>query len=252
MGRRRLLGLMTATPAALASAHLLQGCGGSQVGVEDAGPSMTDGALPDSMPDGMADAMLDAMPDGMADATPDASVMCSQTTPDALGPFYSAGAPVRESLAQAGEAGTPLRIEGRILDVSDCGSPLVGWGLDLWQADVEGGYHDGPSTDYRLRGRVITDAEGRFAFSTIKPGQYPLGGSFRPAHIHFRIFSPSGAVVVTSQLYFEGDPYLSPADPCGPPTCFSDDPARIVRLVPAMVEGEMGEMGMLPLFVETT
>ena len=149
LGRRRLLALITATPAALAAAHVLNGCGGAQQngndsGVVPDGDVVPDGMLPDGMlPDG-------TVPDGMV-VTPDADVSCSPTTPDALGPFFSSGAPVREQIASAMEAGSPLRIEGRLLDVSDCRTPLAGWGLDLWQADDGGNYHDGPATGYRLR-----------------------------------------------------------------------------------------------------
>jgi hypothetical protein len=56
--------------------------------------------------------------------------------------------------------------------------------------------------------------------------------------------------LVTSQLYFEGDPYLGDNDPCQPPSCFSNDPDRIMRLTPAMIDGRMGQMGMFPIFVD--
>jgi protocatechuate 3,4-dioxygenase beta subunit len=251
LDRRELIALLTAAPATLA---VLGGCGESSESGNDIGPRVT----PDAglQPDSMTHADAGLQPDSMsisldAGSTPrDAgAVNCSLTTPDALGPFFSAGAPIREQLAEPQEPGEPLRIEGRLFDVDDCRTPLAGWGLDLWQADSSGEYYDGPSTNYRLRGRLLTDADGRFSFETIKPGNYPLDTSYRPAHIHFRVYSPGGVLAVTSQLYFEGDPYLSPADPCGPPNCFSDDPARIVRLVPTMIGDRMGQIGMLPLFV---
>jgi catechol 1,2-dioxygenase len=49
----------------------------------------------------------------------------------------------------------------------------------------------------------------------------------RPAHIHFTISSP-GHAPLTTQLYFQGDPYLG-HDMCGP-ACHSDDPHRIIEL----------------------
>ena len=40
-------------------------------------------------------------------------------------------------------------------------------------------------------GRVLTDADGRYRFATIRPGAYPWGNhhnAWRPAHIHFSLF----------------------------------------------------------------
>ena len=261
LDRREVIAWLTATPATLAAAQVLSGCDDSPMSGRDIGArsnSNSDAGLrPDSMstlPDaGAMSPDTGAMPPDAGAMPPDAgTVNCSLTTSDALGPFFSAGAPIREQIAGDQEPGEPLRIEGRLYDVNDCRTPLSGWGLDIWQADSNGDYYDGPATDYRLRGRLVTDTDGRFSFETIKPGNYALGNSFRPAHIHFRVYSPAGAISVTSQLYFEGDPYLSPADPCGPPDCFSDDPARIIPLAPTMIGTRMGQLGMLPLFVRNS
>ena len=48
-----------------------------------------------------------------------------------------------------------------------------------------------------LRGRQVTDAEGRVEFETIYPGWYPG----RTVHIHFRAFTSEGRLIA-SQLYF--------------------------------------------------
>ena len=258
LDRREVITWLTAAPATLAVSQVLNGCDSDSESRPDIGARVT----PDSDAGFQQDSMSVIEDSGVAPSDTgvnqadagamqaDAEVVnCSVTTSDALGPFYSTGAPIREKIAGDEEPGEPLRIEGRLYDVTDCRTPLTGWGLDIWQADNNGEYYDGPTTDYRLRGRVVTDSEGRFAFETIKPGRYALSGSFRPAHIHFRVYSPQGVVTLTSQLYFEGDPYLAPEDPCGPPTCFSDDPARIVRLVSTMIGSRMGQLGMLPLFI---
>jgi hypothetical protein len=41
----------------------------------------------------------------------------------------------------------------------------------------------------------------------VHPGKYPNGSNYRPSHIHFKI-TPPGFDTLTTQLYFEGDPYI--------------------------------------------
>ena len=120
------------------------------------------------------------------------------------GPYYRAGAPFRAKLAE-GLPGDPLRIAGRVL--SPEGAPLAGAVVDVWQADRDGAY-DLASDAFRLRGRIRCDADGRYAFETIRPGHYDLGEAKRPAHIHYRI-SADAHRPLTTQLYFKGDPWLA-------------------------------------------
>src|SRR5579872_7110533 len=62
---------------------------------------------------------------------------------------------------------------------------------------------------------MITDAEGRYFFKTIKPGAYPWGNhhnAWRPSHIHFSLFGAGILSRLVTQMYFPGDP-LQPFDP---------------------------------------
>lgn len=120
------------------------------------------------------------------------------------GPYYRAGAPFRTKLAD-GLRGEPLKIAGRVL--SPDGRALAGAVVDVWQADA-GGAYDLKSDAFVLRGRIRTDAEGRYAYETIMPGQYDLGEAKRPAHIHYKV-SADGHAPLTTQLYFKGDPWLA-------------------------------------------
>lgn len=166
-------------------------------------------------------------PDTNADPNPNSEAgSCDLTGSDVRGPFHVEGAPERTILASEDEPGQRLLIEGTVYG-PDCTSPVAGAVLDVWQADADGEYH-GAGQDYRLRGQMMTDSEGKYRFETIRPGHYPLGGSTRPAHIHLTITRP-GYSPLTTQLYFQGDPYLAPNDPCGS-TCNSGDETLIIEL----------------------
>ena len=65
------------------------------------------------------------------------------------------------------------------------------------QADGRGAYD---TQGFRLRGHLLTDAEGRFAFDTVRPGRYPG----RTPHFHLRV-TPARGATLTTQLYFPGE-----------------------------------------------
>jgi len=179
----------------------------------DGGPRVPDGARPPLPP------------------APDAAVGCSPTEADAKGPFFEAGAPKRTRIAGDGEPGEQLLLDGTVLE-RDCETPVAFALLDVWQADAEGRYYAAGDTNYRLRGQIVTDAQGRWRLHTVLPGHYENGpGAWRPAHIHFTVSAP-GFASVTTQLYFAGDPYLAPNDGC-PTGCDSGDPHRIIELEPS-------------------
>ena len=157
-------------------------------------------------------------------ATPDtAAPVCMPTRSDALGPFHLSGAPYRVVLADANEPGDRVLMSGTVRG-PDCTTPLAGAIVDVWHADSSGVYHSDTKT-YRLRGQMKTDAQGRYQFESIYPGNYDK----RPRHYHF-IFTMPGHTPLTTQCYFQGDPYLGPNDSCQKPTCDSSDPTRILAL----------------------
>ena len=153
---------------------------------------------------------------------------CAPTTADIEGPYYLANSPMRATLAQPDEPGTRLVIAGTVY-YNDCTTPVVGAIVDVWAANDAGCYNNNnecsPHGDdrYNLRGRMLTDAAGVYSYSTVKPGRYLNGNTYRPSHIHYKISSPGGPLV-TTQLYFAGDPYI-------PSDAWASDPAAAGRII---------------------
>jgi protocatechuate 3,4-dioxygenase beta subunit len=112
------------------------------------------------------------------------------------GPFFKPSSPERVELLEAGMTGQPIELVGFVLSRS-C-KPHAGALLDFWQADDKGRYDN---SGFRLRGHQFADADGRFRLRSIVPGIY----TGRTRHIHVKV-QPSGGRVLTTQLYFPGEP----------------------------------------------
>lgn len=123
------------------------------------------------------------------------------TRSDILGPYYKAGAPAAAALADPADPGVRFAVSGQTMDT--CLRPISGALLDVWQADDTGAYD---AAGFRFRGMLSSDSDGRYDLQTIIPGHYRNGSKYRPAHIHLKVSAP-GFVPLTTQLYFEGDPY---------------------------------------------
>lgn len=136
------------------------------------------------------------------------------------------------TVGKTGEAiGERIIVSGRVLDEN--GRPLRNSLLEVWQCNAAGRYlhdsdrHEAPlDPNFTGAGQVVTDADGRYRFKTIRPGEYPWRNHFnawRPAHIHFSLFGAAFAQRLVTQMYFPGDALL-PFDPIF--NCVSDEKAR--------------------------
>ncbi|MFC5696650.1 catechol 1,2-dioxygenase [Pseudomonas sp. GCM10022186] len=140
------------------------------------------------------------------------------------GPLYVAGAPMSEGetrMDDGTDPGVPMFLQGRVVDGE--GKPVAGAIVDLWHANTKGtySYFDTTQSDYNLRRRIVTDADGRYRARSIVPSGYgcPPDGTTqevlnllgrhgnRPAHIHFFISAP-GYRHLTTQINLSGDEYL--------------------------------------------
>ena len=147
-----------------------------------------------------------------------------QTISELTGPVWTPPddiQPVDMTKGAHGEAlGERILVSGRVLDEN--GRPIAGTFVEIWQANAAGRYlhahdqHDAPlDPNFTGCASLVTDAKGRFAFETIRPGEYPWRNHYnawRPAHIHFSVFGPAFATRLITQMYFPGDPLL-PFDP---------------------------------------
>jgi catechol 1,2-dioxygenase len=148
----------------------------------------------------------------------------TETAAALLGPFWRANAPLTEnggSIVRSPTPGPPLFVDCRIRDAH--GLPLAGVRVDVWQASPAGMYENQDETqaDMNLRGVFETDAEGRFAFRSVKPAGYPVPTHgptgemlaaqkrhpYRPAHLHVLAFKPGFKTLIT-QVFVDDDAHL--------------------------------------------
>jgi protocatechuate 3,4-dioxygenase beta subunit len=155
-------------------------------------------------------ATMATMPIGLAGAI-------RRTPSQTRGPFYPMTKPVDQDADLTVIAGRSGKAQGQVIYISgrvlgSHGKPLAGARIEIWQANTHGRYtHPGDTNPAPLDpnfdgfARFTTDAHGRYAFKSIKPGGYPQGvsGPMRPPHIHFEVQGPGNRLA--TQLYFAGE-----------------------------------------------
>lgn len=122
--------------------------------------------------------------------------------------------PARARIAPPGEPGDPLALTGRVLDRD--GRPRPGIVVYAYHTDSSGIYprSNAAATQHgrrhgRLRGWARTDAEGRYAFDSIRPGSYPDADI--PEHIHMHVVEPGCGTYYIDDVMFRDDPKLTSA-----------------------------------------
>ena len=115
------------------------------------------------------------------------SIGCTPTPPDALGPFYKPGAPLRDSVGKGYE------LNGRVLSSKDC-APIKAARIELWMAGPDGEYID----DYRAT--VLPSESGEYGFESHLPPSYLR----RPPHIHIRVTADGFNTLSTQHYPAEG------------------------------------------------
>ena len=155
------------------------------------------------------------------------------TPSQTIGPFFSVGL-IWADGPDVVAAGTPgaVRIGGRVLD--GAGDPVSDALVETWQADPAGcfahpddprgpGGSGGPpgwspggsgAGGFRGFGRCPTNARGRWAVRTLKPGPVPEpDGSIEAPHLDVSVFARGLLHRVVTRIYFPDEAEANAADP---------------------------------------
>ena len=148
----------------------------------------------------------------------------TETDANMLGPFWRMNSPATSnggSIVRSPTPGPVLFVEATFLDAA--GKPIEGAEVDIWQSSPDGFYEnqDPAQADMNLRGKFLTDAQGRIGFRSVKPAGYPIPidgpvgellraagrHNMRPSHLHFLVYKP-GFKTLISQIYDPEDPNI--------------------------------------------
>jgi protocatechuate 3,4-dioxygenase alpha subunit len=141
--------------------------------------------------------------------------MSLQATPSqTVGPYLHIGLTWlnNDNLAGPGVSGDRVTVEGRVFDGD--GKPINDAMIEIWQANSHGKYaHPDDKQDKPLEpgfkgfGRIPTNEEGRFRFTTIKPGRVPgPGGEPQAPHLAVSVLARGVIKRLATRMYFPDDP----------------------------------------------
>lgn len=136
------------------------------------------------------------------------------TASQTVGPYLHIGLTwlITDNLVAPGVEGEPITLQGRVTDAD--GAPVDDALVEIWQANRHGRYAHPEDkgaapleTSWHGFGRVPTDKDGRFRFTTIKPGRVPApGGGLQAPHINVTVFMRGMLKQLHTRIYFPGDP----------------------------------------------
>ena len=149
----------------------------------------------------------------------------TETASALLGPFWRMNSPKTAnggSIVRSLTPGPELFASCKVVDPD--GKPIEGVEVDVWQSSPVGLYEnqDDTQADMNLRGKFLTDADGRFGFRSVKPAGYPVPTDgpvgdmlraqsrhpYRPAHVHFLGYRPGFKTLIT-QVFVDDDQHLN-------------------------------------------
>jgi protocatechuate 3,4-dioxygenase alpha subunit len=136
------------------------------------------------------------------------------TSSQTIGPYLHIGLTwlITDDLAPAGVSGERVAIEGRVIDGD--GNTVNDAVVEIWQANAHGRYAHPDDTQqkplepqFKGFGRVTTDNDGVFRFTTIKPGRVPgPAGGMQAPHLNVTIFMRGLLKHLITRMYFPDEP----------------------------------------------
>jgi protocatechuate 3,4-dioxygenase alpha subunit len=131
-----------------------------------------------------------------------------------VGPYLHIGLDwlVTRNIAGRGVKGERVTISGRLLDGD--GDGVADGLVEIWQANAHGKYAHPEDRQakplergWRGFGRIPTDANGAFRFSTIKPGRVPgPDGNAQAPHLVVSVFMRGLLKHLATRMYFPDEP----------------------------------------------
>jgi protocatechuate 3,4-dioxygenase alpha subunit len=165
-----------------------------------------------------------------------------QTPSQTVGPFFGIGLIVegQNILVDDLTHGERVHIGGTVFDGH--GAPIPDAMVEIWQADA-GGYFNHPSDPERENadpyfqyfGRAGTDEDGRYWFSTVRPGLRGGKEAQLAPYINVRIFARGMLIHALTRIYFS-DESANSSDP----VLGTIDPARRGTLIAQRLQSEGG------------
>ena len=143
------------------------------------------------------------------------------TPSQTIGPYWHLiEYPEFADLTRFGASGEKVVLTGRVFDGD--AAPVPDACVELWQASPEA---DDTFPGY---GRAATDTDGRYRFTTLKPGPVPgRGNNLQAPHLAVAIFARGLLKQLFTRIYF-ADEALNGSDPV---LSSIDDPARRRTLI---------------------
>ena len=137
------------------------------------------------------------------------------TPSQTVGPFFhfALDQPGWSDLTTNAPPGERIALEGQVLDGDQ--APVDDALLEIWQANAQGKYDhpEDAQADKRVDprfggfGRALTDAQGRYRFTTIRPGRVlGQGGALLAPHINVAIFARGLLKQLVTRIYFADEP----------------------------------------------
>jgi protocatechuate 3,4-dioxygenase alpha subunit len=137
-----------------------------------------------------------------------------------VGPYFHYALPYDTGPQVAGPSRPgALTLHGHVYDAA--GDPIPDSLVEIWQADESGrfvdepGIFEAPAADgFRGFGRCDTDADGHYAFTTVKPAGVPTeDGAHQAPHVAMSVFARGMLRRVVTRVYFDDEASANASDP---------------------------------------